>query len=57
MAGGSDQAAWGLVLLVVLEELLLLALPLLELPELGLAESSDLAFLLLALHAVLSKFL
>ena len=55
--GGSDEAARGLVLLVVLEELLLLALPLLELPELGLAEGPDLALLLLALHAVLSEFL
>ena len=57
MAGESDEAARGLVLLVVLEELLLLTLPLLELSELGLAQRPDLALLLLALHAVLSKFL
>ena len=53
----SDEAARGLVLLVILEELLLLALPLLELFEFGLAERLQLALLLLALRAVLSQFL
>ena len=53
----SDEAARGLVLLVVLEELLLLALPLLKLLELRLAERLQLALLLLALRTVLSQFL
>lgn len=55
----SDETTRRLFLLVlpVLEHLLLLTLPLLELPELGLAECLNFAFLLLALCTVLGEFL
>ena len=54
----NETASWLILLLFLFpEELLLLALPLFELTELGLAERPQLPVLLLALCAVFGEFL